>query len=240
VSYQRQGSRAALGDDLLEAPGDGVITGNNASTTLAMDNNIGTIAVAANTQLVVRQLSSLANGAQITLLNVPRGQARLQVRQFTNPDSRLELHTPSGVAAVRGTDFGVSVSDTGQTAIGTLEGSVEAVAEGQTVRVEAGFASTIRPGEPPTAPQPLDRELALELTDQYRRERVVYLRGRINPTNRLRRNGADIPITRSGGFTATVVLSSSTQSFTLTVENPLGESRDFRIRAWQLDDLDRG
>ena len=240
VSYQRQGSQPARVGNRLDAPGHGITTGANASAGLAVDNNIGTIAVAANSQLVISQISALANGAQVTLLDLPRGQARLQVRRFTNPDSRLELRTPSGMAAVRGTEFGVSVTDTGQTAVGTLEGVVEASAQGQSVRLGAGLVSIIRPGEAPTAPQPLDRELALDLTDHYRRGRVVYLQGQINSTNRLLLDGADIVVSPSGRFSTTVVLPSANRRVTLTVANPLGESRDYPIRGWRLDDLDRG
>lgn len=240
VSYQRPGSQPARVGNRLDAPGQGITTGANSSASLAVDNNIGTIAVAANSQLVIRQISSLANGAQVTLLDLPRGQARLQVRRFTNPDSRLELRTPSGLAAVRGTEFGVSVTDTGQTAVGTLEGVVEASAQGQSVQLGAGLVSVIRPGEAPTAPQPLDRDLALNLTAHYRRGRVVYLQGQINPTNRLLLDGTDIVVTPSGRFSTTVVLPSANRGVTLTVANALGESRDYRIRGWWLEDVDRG
>lgn len=240
VNIQRQGNRNARVGDRLDTPGQGVTTGNRSSAILTVDNSIGTVAVAANTQLTVQQMNTLANGAQVTILNVPRGQARVRVRQFTSPDSRLELHTPSGVAAVRGTEFGVSVTDTGQTAIGTLEGTVDASAQGQTVQLEAGFAATIRPGEPPTAPQPLDRQLSLELVDQYRRGRGIYVQGKINPTNRLLIAGKDVAVKPSGYFAVRTVLPRGNRTVILTVENPLGESRDYPIRGWQLDDLDRG
>lgn len=66
---------------------------------------------------------------------------------------------PSGIAAVRGTEFGVLVTDDGTTNIATLTGQVAAIAESVTVPVDAGQVSTLFPGEVPSSPAPLDRVL---------------------------------------------------------------------------------
>ncbi|MBE9099019.1 FecR family protein [Vacuolonema iberomarrocanum] len=238
VTYQRSGSRAARVGDRLEAPGHGVSTADRASTTLALDTAIGSINVAANTEVWIQQLAIASDGGRITILDVPRGQARIQVRTFTNPSSRLELHTPSGVAAVRGTDFGIIVSDDGRTAIGTDEGAVEASAQGVRVIVEPDFASVIRPGEPPSEPQPLDRELALQVVNLTRRGDQINLEGRINPTNQLLFNGEDVPVRRTGYFRTSVSLP-PLRRLELTVQNPLGEERTYRFPSWRVDDPDR-
>jgi hypothetical protein len=44
----------------------------------------------------------------------------------------LEISSPSGVAGVRGTVFGVAVDPKGKTGISTLEGAVATTAKGQT------------------------------------------------------------------------------------------------------------
>ncbi|MEO1208360.1 MAG: FecR family protein [Cyanobacteria bacterium J06638_20] len=238
VTYQRDGSRAARVGDRLEGPGHGVRTAERASTTLNLDTAIGSINVAASTQVWVQQLAITSDGGRITILDVPQGQARIQVRSFTNPSSRLELHTPSGVAAVRGTDFGIIVAEDGRTTIGTEEGAVEASAQGVSVLVEEDFASVIRPGEPPSEPQPLDRELVLEIINLTRRGDRVNLEGRINPTNQLLFEDEALPVRRTGYFRTSVPLP-PLRRLELEVQNPLGESRTYRYSFWEIDDPDR-
>uniref|UniRef100_A0ACD5H295 FecR domain-containing protein n=1 Tax=Desertifilum tharense IPPAS B-1220 TaxID=1781255 RepID=A0ACD5H295_9CYAN len=51
------------------------------------------------------------------------GQARFRVRRFNHPGSSLEIETPAGSSAVRGTEFGVSVHPDGKTGIATREGT---------------------------------------------------------------------------------------------------------------------
>lgn len=240
VTYQRNGAREAKVGDRLDAVGQGIITGPNSSVILEIDSSIGTVTVAANSQLLVQRLGTLNDGGRVTILDVPRGQARIQARTFTNPSSRLELHTPSGIAAVRGTEFGINVNTLGQTNIGTLRGTVEASAQGQNVKVEAGSASTIRPGYPPTTPQPLDHELNLEIIDIYRRERTIYIQGRVDPTDHLLLDGSEVSLDRLGGFETRVDVRNLAQVLTLTVANPLGETRNHPFPAWQLDNVDGG
>lgn len=238
VTYQSGGSRAARVGDRLNAPGQGVSTADRASTSLGLDTAIGSINVAANTQVWVQRLNVTGDGGRVTILDIPRGQARIQVRSFTNPSSRLELHTPSGVAAVRGTDFGIIVAEDGRTTIGTAEGAVEASAQGISVMVEPNFASVIRPGEPPSEPHPLDRELALQLDNLTRRGDQVNLEGQINPTNQLLFNGEGVPVRRTGYFRTTISLP-PLRRLELVVQNPLGEQRTYRYSFWEIDDPDR-
>jgi hypothetical protein len=173
------------------------------------------------------------------VLAVDRGQARIQARPFTNPNTVLELHTPSGVAAVRGTDFGVIVNDEGQTSLGTLEGQVEATAASVTVTVGEGLATIIRPGEPPTTPSRLDRELDIEWLTQLRRGNRLVVAGRIEPTNAVFYQDQVIPITPTGYFEWTGSIGLSNRGLAFVVQNPLGEVRIHRLRSWQLPDVDR-
>ena len=220
----------------LSAVGHGLITGNRSSAHLAVDDGIGTIAIAQNTQIAIQRLSVLPDGAKITVIDVPQGQARLQVRRFTNPNSRLELHTPSGVAAVRGTVFGVSVDEEGQTNIATLEGQVEASAQNVSVPVDAGMVSIIHPGEPPTPARTLDRELDIQWHIYEWREDHFYMAGRIDSANSLSAMGEDLPVSRSGHFAQKLYLTSRNQPVILSVQNAVGESRTHRILPWLSND----
>ena len=222
--------------DRLSAVGHGLVTGNRSSANLSLDEGIGSIAVAQNTQVRVEQLSVLSDGARVTVLDVPRGQARLQVRRFTNPNSRLELHTPSGVAAVRGTVFGVSVDEDGQTSVATLEGQVEASAQNVAVPVDAGMVSIIHPGEPPTSPQSLDRKLDIQWQTYEWRNDHFYVAGWIDRANTLMVMGDEIATTRTGYFAKKVFLADRSQQVMLTVQNPMGETRMHSLLPWLATD----
>ncbi|MDV3350107.1 FecR family protein [Leptothoe sp. LEGE 181152] len=226
---------AQIGDHLT-AVGHGLITGNRSSAHLSADDGIGTIAVAQNTRLTIRQLAVLSDGSKTTVIDVPQGQARLQVRRFTHPNSRLELHTPSGVAAVRGTEFGVSVDDAGQTNVATLEGQVEASAQNVAVPVDAGMVSIIHPGEPPTPARSLDRKLDIQWELYEWRDDHFYMAGRIDAANTLLALGEALSVSRTGHFEQKLELSSRNQPVILTVQNAVGESRTHRMLPWLSND----
>ncbi len=223
---------AQLGDRLTTA-GHGIITGRRSSANLSIDGGSGSIAVAQNTRMTVQQLSVSSTGGYVTVLDVPRGQARVQVPPFTNPSSRLELHTPSGVTAVRGTTFGVSVSEEGKTSVATVEGKVDAIAQSVTVPVEAGMVSIIRPGETPTPAQPLDRELDIQWTAyEWRDNQLLHIEGKINPANALLVADEEITTDRTGYFKTDISLKKRTHLVIATVKNPMGETRHHRLFRW--------
>ncbi|MEM1252649.1 MAG: FecR family protein [Cyanobacteria bacterium P01_H01_bin.21] len=228
--------KSAQVGDRLSAAGHGLITSNRSSAHLAVDDGIGTIAVAQNTRLAIRQLSVLSDGSKITVIDVPQGQARLQVRRFTHPNSRLELHTPSGVAAVRGTEFGVSVDDEGQTNVATLEGQVEAIAQDVAVPVDAGMVSIIHPGEPPTSTRSLDRKLDIQWDLYEWRDDHFYMAGRIDAANTLLAMGEELSVSRTGHFEQKLRLSDRSLPVVLTVQNAVGESRTHRLLPWLSND----
>ncbi|NET32329.1 MAG: FecR domain-containing protein [Cyanothece sp. SIO1E1] len=232
VTYQGlQVRRPAQTGDRLQAVGEGIDTADRSASVLDMDSNIGVIRTAQNTSIRVRRLSILADGARVTILGLNRGQARLQARRFTNPNSRLEIETPAGVAGVRGTDFGVTVNDAGKTAIATQEGAVEVSAQGESVMVNPGFASLVIPGEPPTPPQQLDKILAFKVRRFQRQGNRVRVRGEVNPTNSVFINGREVEVDKEGRFFALVRVAIR-PAIRVVVRNPLGEERSHQLRSF--------
>ncbi|MGF1567162.1 MAG: FecR domain-containing protein [Nodosilinea sp.] len=235
VTYRGREQRAARSGDRL-LTGQGLATARRATAVLEIDDNIGVVRVAEQTDLAVTQLGVLPDGARVTRFTVNRGQARVQARPFTNPNSLLEVTTPSGVVSVRGTEYGLSVAADGKTAVATLEGVVAATAAGQSVNVEAGFATVIRPGEPPLAPFALDRELDLRLSHQRRGSRQLNLEGYVNPANSVLINGQEIPVNRRGFFSTHLTVPANQAFLTVIVRNPLGEERRHRLSIREVDD----
>lgn len=229
VTYRGAQVRPASQGDRLDRVGAGLSTAARSGARLALDSGIGTVQVAASTRLQVQTLATTANGGRVMVLDVPRGQVRLQVRPFTNPSSRLEIRTPSGVAAVRGTEFGVSTDEDGRMAIATLSGRVDAQAQNRSVEVNPGYASIIRPGEPPSPPIALDRALQLQVVSHRRQGRRVSVVGEVNPANTVKIAGVPVAVSRQGRFDATVQLSARQRFVDAVILNPLGEQRKQRI-----------
>ncbi len=232
VNY-RQGEvwRPALVGDRLQQVGQGIATALQSTSVLDFDTDIGNIRVAENTSLRVRTLTVMADGGRVTALAIDRGQARLQVRRFTHPSSNLEVETPAGVAAVRGTIFGVSVNDVGKTGVATLVGQVDASAQGETVTVNPGFATVIVPGEPPTEPRPLDQVLQLQTRTIQRTSGGIIFSGQVDPANLITVNGQPVETDANGRFRLFVPASPLNRSIRVIVRNPVGDERGHTVVA---------
>lgn len=217
----------------LQSVGDAVITGNDSSARLAVDTQVGFVMVSENSHVRVTQLRGTQSGGRITELSIDRGQARLQVRPFTNPESRLNIRTPAGVSGVRGTEFGVSVQGDGRTGIATLEGAVEASAEGESVMVEGGFQSMVVPGEPPTPPEPLRDDPFLDVqilraASSPENQSVADLSGFIDPFNIFIVGGEPQTIDRTGRFELQIPLPDD-RRIPATVITPLGTEQAYEL-----------
>lgn len=229
VTYHNREQRPAQVGDRLQTPGEGIITGARSSSILNIDTAIGTINIAENTHLLLKSLSTTPNNGRITLLTVTKGLARLRVRPFNNPESYIEIQTPAGVAGVRGTEFGVGVDPSGKTNIATIDGTVEAIAQGQTVRVEKGFGSIIIPGEPPTPPLVFTNDVSLRRVRVFRSTfGTVDFRGRVDPLNLVFINDRAVEVDKNGQIQAQIRLFSGFE-LRVKVQSPLGREVVYRF-----------
>jgi hypothetical protein len=227
----RQGktSQSAQVGTRLQAIGDTLVTGKSSSAVLAVDTQIGTVSLSESTTLQVSKLEVLPSGGMVTLLRILVGQARLQLRPFTSPDSQLEIETPAGISGVRGTIFGVSVQPNGVTGIATLEGRVVAEAQGQQVSIDAGLQSLIVPGEPPTQPTALQESTQLRLISLNRvRRGEVELIGQIDEVNLLVIEEEVQNVEPDGTFTIRRSLPDD-RRIAATVITPLGKKQAYEI-----------
>ena len=90
------------------------------------------------------------------IVKLMQGQVRALVSKvFKANGSRFEIHTPSAVAAARGTYFTVWVEN-GQSGIINIgdKGRVDFTSGGITVAIDPGFFSTAQEGKAPSAPLP--------------------------------------------------------------------------------------
>lgn len=222
--------RQAVPGDRLVSVGDRLLTGANSSARLEIDQKAGYVSVAENSQLRVQTLSITTTGGRVTEIAVTLGQVRLRIRRLTNPDTRIEIHTPAGVSGVRGTDFGVAVQPNGQTGVATREGSVAARAQGQTVMVTAETQSIIYPGEPPTPPAPLtdDPTLLIETLAKIPGTRKARVVGYTDSVNLLEINQELQTLERDGKFDLEVSLTPNRRIEAL-VTTPLGTEQLYEL-----------
>jgi FecR protein len=229
IYHQGQQSQPARSGMRLQSVGDGLSTGPQSTSVLALDTGVGFIQVAENTTLRVQELRSSPHGGNITRLEVSSGQVRLQLRQFTNPDSRLEIQTPAGISGVRGTEFGVSVQPDGKTGVATLSGAVATAAQGQSVNVDAGFQSLVIPGEPPTPAMPLQDSPYLNLRElRAVGAHQAKLVGQIDPLNLIIIGGVPYATEHGGHFDVTVPLLVD-HFVEVNVITPLGTRNVYRL-----------
>ncbi|MDP8932648.1 MAG: FecR family protein [Cyanobacteriota bacterium] len=228
VTYQ--GRQAKVGDRLTTS-GQQIATGVNSSAVLAVDTAIATINVSENSILQVKNLSLAAKGGRVTVLGVPKGQARIQARTLKNPNSRLEISSPSGVAGVRGTVFGVAVDPKGKTGISTLEGAVATTAKGQTVIINGGYSSVVFPGSPPTSPRLTKDKLKYKLESLSaignNKIRLICI---VDPLNLAFLNNRPIEINQKGKIDA-ILPAPANSDLRLVVRSPLGEEKYYNLGA---------
>lgn len=226
-------SRAQIGQR-LSTVGDGVRTGSGSLARLAVDTQIGFVSVSENTNLRITELYTTPRGGKVTKLDVSDGQARVFVRPFTNPDSRLEIHTPAGVNGVRGTEFGVVTQPNGRSALAVKEGTVVSSAQGESISVGREMQNMIIPGELPSLPEPLQDDPSLSISRLERRNRqgrqttLVVLQGQTSPYNLFLVDGETQITDREGYFDLLLPLP-ETQQFHVKVTTPLGTKKVYEL-----------
>ncbi|EKV02716.1 hypothetical protein Lepto7375DRAFT_4978 [Leptolyngbya sp. PCC 7375] len=231
VRQSSQWGRAQSGQR-LGAVGDGVRTGAGSLARLAVDTQVGFVSVSENTLLSITEFYTTPRGGKITELDVSRGQARVFVRPFTNPDSRLEIRTPAGINGVRGTDFGIAIQPSGRSSLVVEEGSVASEAQGVSVPVNAGFQNFTIPGEPPSEPVPITEEPNFNLLRLERQRRedesIVVVEGNTFPVNLLVIEEETQEIDTEGNFALELPLSAN-RRIEATVVTPLGKTQIYEL-----------
>lgn len=228
VTYQQQRmTRPAEEGDRLQTVGDRIMTGKQSRAVLEVDTGIGFIQLGESSQINVRSLKMAPDSGRVSLLEVPYGQVRLQLRRFNHRGSRLELQTPAGVGAVRGTVFGMSVQPGGKTGMATLSGQVAMTAQGKTVVVPGGFQNFTIPGERPSPVVPLRNDTSLRYqVEQLIQGKVRQLRfhGQVDPVNAVLVGQSPQTTDRNGNFSLSLP-AVSLQTLQVTVITPLGQKQ---------------
>jgi len=89
-------------------------------------------------------------------LNLLQGRMDARVTPASGPGSRFEIHTPSAISAVRGTEYRAAFDDDGTISrIEVLHGRVEVTGSSRKALVAAGFGTWVKEDKPPLRPRKL-------------------------------------------------------------------------------------
>jgi hypothetical protein len=114
----------------------------------------GVVRLAAESVFTVEKSTTL-RGKLVTTLFLQEG--RLWAHLTAGQPHEFTVETDSAVAAVRDTRFSVRVAN-GETLLSVAEGEVVLTAQEKSVTVAAGQQATVKPGHPPSPPEPMDYE----------------------------------------------------------------------------------
>jgi hypothetical protein len=131
--------------------GTALITGEKSKLNIKFaDGSI--VSMQPNTTLKLDTLSIYSGGGMVdTTLRLQQGKLETEANPKHVQGNKMQIVTPTAVAAVRGTKFRVSTSDVAITQE-TLEGKVALIAAGEEVPVDKGFGSLSEGGAPPLPP----------------------------------------------------------------------------------------
>lgn len=111
-----------------------------------MDNPVSTL------QLREKSIIKIEKQKEVKGFLISMGEALIKTLPGKNNDIKFKISSPSAVAGVRGTEFNVAVDEQESTKLGCFEGLVEVSAQGETVKVPAGFGTSVKKGEKPIKP----------------------------------------------------------------------------------------
>lgn len=140
---------AKLGESL--GVGAVVKTAENSSATLKFADDT-LLNLQPNSEITLDTMSVYEGGGMVdTKLRLQRGRGEIKANPKHQLGNRMQIVTPSAVAAVRGTTFRVA-ADADSAREETLEGNVALSAAAQEVSLPAGFGSVAKAGQAPSAP----------------------------------------------------------------------------------------
>jgi hypothetical protein len=226
--------KAAFGDRLSKI-GDRLITGKDASAELWIDDGIGKLEVGESTELRILRLEKLPSGAKRTHIIITGGTVKLKLRKLLNPKSNVQIFTPAGTAAVRGTILGVSLNHRGLSGVAVQQGIVIVSGKNQKLPIRLGFGRILVPGQPPSKLRAIPETARIfNIRYQHRGSSQVYLRANTDPGNLVQVAGQPIDIDEEGNFQA-LVPDVQEHLIPVQVTTPLNVSKRFRLTILDSD-----
>ena len=136
--------------------GDLLKTGEDSSATFIFADGT-TLTLRSASEIRFDHLSAHGKTGMVdSRLHLIDGRLDTRVKPAVGPGSRFEIHTPSAISAVRGTEYRAAVTADGHASnIEVLRGKVKVTGARKSRLVNAGFGTQVAQGKPPITPQKL-------------------------------------------------------------------------------------
>ncbi len=154
--------------------GDALETGRDGSVRLHFADQSEVMIKPASLLVVNQYRRFLGQDGEQTHLRLERGSIRNSVSSQDQEEASFKVYTPGVVAAVRGTEYYLSVDGAETTRNEVLEGQVDVTGRETTREVTQGFATLAPVDEPPIAPVALLPAPSLALTTTHRGAEAVW------------------------------------------------------------------
>jgi hypothetical protein len=160
--------------DMPLEQGDHIRTGAKGFAEILVDDG-SQIRLEENSEITLIELSADSQTKTITAsVYLWFGRMLSNISRFSHSRSKFEVHTPTVVARVRGTDFAAEVLDTKQTDVGVFDGEVGVAGLDRQKRpmresevlLGKGYQSSVYRNKPPASPAQL-RERMISFTPQF-------------------------------------------------------------------------
>ena len=189
---------------------------------------------------IVRAIFNSSDEREESRLRLDRGRIWIRLRKALSGRSKFEVETPTVVAAVRGTVFGVVVAEDGTSTVEVYDGHVTvAGVDGATATVTGGGHTTVRRQQRGCQTFPMDRARLAQW--EARRSIVgpfvlvtspgegvsshgesIRVTGRTEPGVDVFVNGASVEISSKGGFSQEMPLAEGLNVIVVTARDRQG------------------
>lgn len=141
VRVERGGVMRAIGQGAAIHNGDTLITGKDGRIRFTLAD-VGSFTLESDTSVSIDELFDEAEDEPMAL-RMAAGYLWARVSRLSSSKRRLEVHTPTVIAGVRGTEFELAAGADGSAAMTVDEGSVELAVNGDTLLVDKGSMAEV-------------------------------------------------------------------------------------------------
>jgi len=148
--HEHKGNKEDIQPGLLLHLGDSIQTAADSNISIEFAD-ASVITVHENSQAVFDHLTAYGDSGMVdSRIRLNQGRIETRVRPAIGAGSRFEIHTPSAISAVRGTEYRLTSDSQKQTTnMEVLKGKVSIAADKKTIVVPQGFGSQVAKGAAP-------------------------------------------------------------------------------------------
>jgi hypothetical protein len=154
VQKEGQGGWVPLKQGDVVLPSSNLKTGRDSALEITFEDGSAFL-LRSDTSMGILKAFKITASRLFRDLFIGAGRVVTRVKEATGAAPRFNVHTPSAIAAVRGTEFRVAVDDQQKTYAEALLKRIAVSAAAASVDLNEGEGTTVKKGEPPQPPRKL-------------------------------------------------------------------------------------